>query len=120
MFEGEVIEVLPGGGKFAQRILPSIFSNQRDLLMVESYLCILFLTGQDRRCKYLIDGFVEDLSVADLRILAQLEADNPVEFGKVGYRFRKQFNEGWFDGIVVKVLSRGGKIYLVCKVILIV
>ena len=70
----------------------------------------LFPTGKDRRCKYLIDGFVEDLSVADLRILAQLEVDNPVEFGKVGYRFRKQFNEGWFDGIVVKVLSRGGKI----------
>ena len=50
------------------------------------------------------------MSVADLQLLAQFEADNPVEFGKVGYRFRKQFNEGWFDGIVVKVLSRGGKI----------
>jgi len=69
-------------------------------------------TGNDRRCKYLVDGFVEDLSTTDLKVLAKLEADNPVEFGKVGYRFRKQFNEGWFDGIVVKVLKRGGKIYL--------
>jgi len=50
--------------------------------------------------------------VADLKLLAQFEADNPVEFGKVGYRFRKQFNEGWYDGIVVKVLKRGGKICL--------
>eukprot|EP00985_Skeletonema_marinoi_P002003 scaffold814_cov128-Skeletonema_marinoi.AAC.8 len=76
LFEGEVIELLAGG-------------------------------GNDKRCKYLVDGFVEDLSTTDLKVLAKLEADNPVEFGKVGYRFRKQFNEGWFDGIVVKVLKRG-------------
>jgi len=63
--------------------------------------------GNDRRCKYLIDGFVEDLSTADLKMLATLEVENPVEFGRVGYRFRKQFNEGWYDGIVVKVLKRG-------------
>lgn len=46
----------------------------------------------------------------DLKLLAQYEADSPAAFGKVGYRFRKQFNEGWYDGIVVKVLKRGGKI----------
>jgi hypothetical protein len=50
--------------------------------------------------------------VTDLKLLAQLEADNPVELGKVGYRFRKQFNNGWYDGIVVKVLKRGGKFCL--------
>lgn len=116
MFEGEVIEVLPGGGKYCSNNTSLNFLSRRDnLTIIEIYLCIhLFLTGKDRRCKYLIDGFVEDLSAADLRMLAQLEADNPVEFGKVGYRFRKQFNEGWFDGIVVKVLSRGGKIYIFC------
>ncbi len=69
-------------------------------------------TGNDRRCKYLIDGFVEDLSTTSLKMLANLETDNPVEFGKVGYRFRKQFNDGWYDGIVVKVLKRGGEICL--------
>ena len=115
MFEGEVIEVLPGGGKYCSKNTSLNFLSYRDNLNIELYLCThLFLTGNDRRCKYLIDGFVEELSVADLRILAQLEADNPVEFGKVGYRFRKQFNEGWFDGIVVKVLSRGGKIDILC------
>ncbi len=50
--------------------------------------------------------------MTDLKLLAQLEADNPVELGKVGYRFRKQFNNGWYDGIVVKVLKRGGKFCL--------
>ncbi len=45
-------------------------------------------------------------------MLAKLENDNPIELGKVGYRFRKQFNDGWYDGIVVKVLKRGGKICL--------
>lgn len=54
---------------------------------------------------------MEDLSTTSLKALAQLEADNPIEFGKVGYRFRKQFNDGWYDGIVVKVLKRGGEIF---------
>ncbi len=55
---------------------------------------------------------MEDLSTTSLKALAQLEVDNPIEFGKVGYRFRKQFNDGWYDGIVVKVLKRGGEICL--------
>ena len=84
--------------------------------MPQSKLLTLYpftkITGNDRRCKYLVDGFVEDLSTTDLKILATLEVENPVEFGRVGYRFRKQFNEGWYDGIVVKVLKRGGKICL--------
>ena len=52
------------------------------------------------------------MSKSDLQMLEKLEIDNPIELGKVGYRFRKQFNDGWYDGIVVKVLKRGGKICL--------
>ena len=110
MFEGEVIELLAGGGKCSASVRVFLVFDTISKLFFFIYP-VTKIAGNDRRCKYLIDGFVEDLSKSDLQMLAKLEIDNPIELGKVGYRFRKQFNDGWYDGIVVKVLKRGGKIH---------
>jgi hypothetical protein len=90
----------------------------------------------DRRCEY-SDGDVEDLLLDDLVQLAKLDPNNntmelrkrsaagsnisptlsssstvkknTMVIGNVGYVFRKEFNEGWFTGTVVKIMEDGDR-----------
>jgi hypothetical protein len=90
----------------------------------------------DRRCEY-SDGDVEDLLLDDLVQLAKLDPNNntmelrkssasgsnisptlsssstlkknTTAIGDVGYVFRKEFNEGWFTGTVVKIMEDGDR-----------
>ncbi|KAL7554129.1 hypothetical protein ACHAWF_017521, partial [Thalassiosira exigua] len=63
---------------------------------------------KDRKCFYAADGYIEDLSLSELEELRDLESKSCVEFGSVGYEFKKQFPGGrWFDGKVVKILKIG-------------
>jgi len=75
------------------------------------------LTSTDSyKCLYAVDGFIEDLNLAELKELAQLESKSfvtmdpdmkdAIELGGIGYEFQKQFPGGkWFTGVVVKVLK---------------
>ena len=74
-----------------------------------------------RKCLYAEDGYVEELSLAELQELRELESKSlsnklahiepkVSSFGSVGHKFSKQFPDGrWFDGVVVEVLTNVGK-----------
>lgn len=64
---------------------------------------IHYPSGQ-RRCLYESGGFQENLTVPQLKKLLDLEGESKIEVGEVGYKLRKQFPDGWFDGVVVRVL----------------
>lgn len=65
---------------------------------------IHYPSGQ-RRCIYESGGFQENLTTVQLKKLLDLEGESKIEVGEVGYKLRKQFPDGWFDGVVVRVLK---------------
>jgi len=82
-----------------------------------------------RKCLYAEDGYVEELSLAELQELRELESkslsNKPAHiepkvssFGSVGHKFSKQFPDGrWFDGVVVEVLTNVGKFSITSNVL---
>jgi len=52
---------------------------------------ILRGTEKDRKCFYAADGYIEDLSLAELKELAELESKSHTlpEFGSIGWKFQK-------------------------------
>ena len=85
----------------------------------QPYLALPF--SDKRKCLYAEDGYVEELSLAELQELRELESKSLYNklahiepkvssFGSVGHKFSKQFPDGrWFDGVVVEVLTNVGK-----------
>lgn len=77
--------------------------------------CLPF--SDKRKCLYAADGYIEELSLAELKELKALESKTPNKvdsklssFGSVGHKFSKQFPDGrWFDGVVVEILKNVGK-----------
>ncbi|KAL7543463.1 hypothetical protein ACHAXR_012751 [Thalassiosira sp. AJA248-18] len=57
---------------------------------------------KDRKCFFAADGYIEDLSLAELQLIAELESNY---IGAVGFKFKKQFPDGkWYNGAVLKIL----------------
>jgi hypothetical protein len=73
--------------------------------------CSLSDGKERRKCFYAVNGHIEDLSIAELEncVLVSKSKDS---FGSVGYRFKKQFDGKWFDGVVVKILVNTGTFYI--------
>ena len=70
------------------------------------------LSDKDRKCLYAADGYIEDLSLAELEELAESESKSytKLQFGSVGWKFQKQFpDRKWYNGVVVKIIKDVGK-----------
>mmetsp|Transcript_25048 Transcript_25048/g.52988 ORF Transcript_25048/g.52988 Transcript_25048/m.52988 type:complete len:237 (+) Transcript_25048:705-1415(+) len=65
------------------------------------------LPDKDRKCFYAVDGYIEELSLADLEELAKLESQSAMEskFGSVGWKFKKQLGSEWCSGVVVEIVE---------------
>ena len=83
----------------------------------QPYLALPF--SDKRKCLYAEDGYVEELSLAELQELRELESKSlsnkpahiepKVSSFAVGHKFSKQFPDGrWFDGVVVEILKNVG------------
>ena len=66
------------------------------------------LIDNDRKCFYAANGYIEDLSIAELERCARQESKSMDSFASVGYHFKKQFDGKWFEGVVVKILVDTG------------
>ena len=61
------------------------------------------LIDNDRKCFYAANGYIEDLSIAELESCARQESKSMDSFASVGYHFKKQFDGKWFEGLRKKI-----------------
>ena len=73
--------------------------------------CTLSDGKESRKCFYAANGHIEDLSIAELENCV-LVSNSINSFGSVGFRFKKQFDGKWFDGVVVKILVNTGTFFI--------
>jgi len=68
-------------------------------------------TEKDRKCLYAVDGYVENLSVAELvelkkDLASEHESYTTLQLGSVGWKFQKQFpDKKWYRGVVINILK---------------
>ncbi|KAL7517316.1 hypothetical protein ACHAWX_002248 [Stephanocyclus meneghinianus] len=122
---GELKQILPEGVEIPSEYLSRAF----DLLEPDYYAFFLAYLSGDEYSRELVERFraLSDASAAPAKgvsgtsseltnsanpLISQEEShSSEVELGNVGYKFRKLFDAGWFDGKVIEIrpLAEGGK-----------
>eukprot|EP00804_Cyclotella_cryptica_P007426 CCRYP_002628-RA/>CCRYP_002628-RA protein AED:0.30 eAED:0.30 QI:0/0.5/0.33/1/1/1/3/2279/327 len=121
--EGELKQILPEGLEIPNEYLIRAF----DLLEPDYYAFVVAYLSGDEYSRELVERFralsdapsdkvvngpSSGLANSSNPIMTKEESNSSeVELGSVGYKFRKMFDAGWFDGKVIEIrpLAEGGK-----------
>lgn len=119
---GELKQILPEGVEIPSEYLSRAF----DLLEPDYYAFFLAYLSGDEYSRELVERFraLSDASAAPAKgvsgtsseltnsanpLISQEEShSSEVELGNVGYKFRKLFDAGWFDGKVIEIRPLAG------------
>lgn len=113
-YDGEVVDILSGTGKSYNcgSSFPRFVTS-----CIHTHYFVPPL-DKDRKCLYAVDGYMEDLSLAELVKLKELaefehEPRKKLQLGSVGWTFQKQFpDKKWYGGVVINILKDVGRLCL--------
>ena len=110
---GELKQILPEGVEIPTEYLSRAF----DLLEPDYYAFVLAYLSGDEYSRELVERFralsdapmsAKGVSGPTLGIPKEESDSSEVELGSIGYKFRKLFDAGWFDGKVIEIRPLAG------------